>query len=294
MNVGAGETAEGTAVEAASVAAAPRSFVTLRRCPGCASSAIAFDLKPNLWRCRGCALRFINPQPSLERVRAYQDSGLTYRRFAAEHAARERIWAARLRLVQRFRATGRLLDVGTGDGHFLLHAQSAFDTEGSELSLAGVELARARGLRVHHGALTELSLADAAYDVVTLWHVFEHLPQPSEELARIRSLLAPAGRLVVAVPNEQLALDLCRWGRRRNSPFWPYRSGDEIHLAHFTAPVLRGVLQRNGFDLVALGADDVDVDATLISRTREAFRRSSGWALGRRWSSAIVAVARSR
>jgi SAM-dependent methyltransferase len=273
------------------VSSSARPFEILRSCPGCGGRAIAVAYPPNLCRC-ACGLYFENPRPRPAAIRAYYDRGATYCRFRREERVRELLWAKRLRLVARFCASGRLLDVGTGDGHFLRHAARRFAAEGTEISRAGVLLAREHGLEVHHGTLAELSLETGAYDAVTLWHVLEHLPDPADELVRVWRLLAPGGHLFVAVPNETRTLDLQRLLRRRRSPYLPLRPGDEIHLTHFTPRTLRALLGRQGFRVLRTGADDVDTERTPVSRARELLRRSAGAAAGRRWSTAMVAVCR--
>ncbi len=264
-------------------------FEILRDCPGCGGTAILMHAAPSLCRC-ACGLFFENPRPWSADILDYYDRGVTYGRFAPQQRARDLLWAKRLRLVLRFRGSGRLLDVGTGDGHFLEYARRHFAAEGTELSRAGVRLALDRQVTVWNGTLEELPLQAGAYDVVTLWHVLEHLPYPAADLARIRRLLAPGGHLVVAVPNEARLLDLQRLLRRRHNPFRPCRPGDEIHLTHFTPTTLAALLRRRGFRVLRMGADDADADRTWRSRARELAHRLSGALVGRRWCSAMYAI----
>jgi 2-polyprenyl-3-methyl-5-hydroxy-6-metoxy-1,4-benzoquinol methylase len=97
---------------------------------------------------------------------------------------------------------GRLLDVGCGDGSFLVTMSWAgWHAEGLDPDARAVAAARDRGLVVHHGTLDDVELPVASFDAITLSHVFEHLAQPLEALERCRALLRPDGLLWIATPN---------------------------------------------------------------------------------------------
>jgi len=90
------------------------------------------------------------------------------------------------------------------------------------------------------GELPELGLAPGSFDVITIFHVLEHLPEPAVYLACARDLLAEDGLLVVEVPNFRT------WGfallGRRNLCFDPPH-----HLHFLTPPALAALLERSGF-----------------------------------------------
>lgn len=267
-----------------------RRIEILTRCPVCGGADIAVACAPTLWRC-ACGLAFRNPRPHPDAIAAHYDAGATYAAWEREQAVRERLWRKRLRLVRRHRDGGRLLDVGTGDGHFLAVAGAAFDAEGTEPSLAGCRRAEGRGVRVRQGTLAELALPAAHYDVVTLWHVLEHLPYPVDELRRVRALLAPGGLVVAAVPNERRLLrDALR--SRPAGPFAPLGSGDEIHLVHFVPTTLRAALAAAGFEVTALGVDDVDTQRTPATRAAGLGAALLSRVTGSPCGTAMVAVAR--
>ncbi|MGH7229120.1 MAG: class I SAM-dependent methyltransferase [Nitrospiraceae bacterium] len=101
------------------------------------------------------------------------------------------------------RRTGRVLDVGCGDGSFLeALARQGWEVFGTELSESIAATAKKRlGERVRVGAMDEIGFAAASFDLVTFWHVLEHLDDPKLALAEARRLLKADGRVVVAVPN---------------------------------------------------------------------------------------------
>lgn len=107
-------------------------------------------------------------------------------------------YARFLRPVRR----GRLLDVGCGDGAFLLKAhRMGFDCTGLEPGGHVAERLRRAGIPVLNQSLDALEPGAGPFDVITLNHVFEHLLAPEAALRRLRGLLAPEGRLLIRMPN---------------------------------------------------------------------------------------------
>lgn len=106
--------------------------------------------------------------------------------------------------IARLRSGGRLLDVGCSTGLFLneMRRYGQWELCGVEPDAGAAQYARDRfGLDVYRGQLETTPWPAASFDVVTLWDVLEHLPDPAVALGRIRALLAPGGRLVFSVPN---------------------------------------------------------------------------------------------
>lgn len=98
---------------------------------------------------------------------------------------------------------GRLLDVGCGNGAFLLRAMEAgWDVEGIEPDPVAAEQAVGSRLLIHNGDIHSYDARDR-FDVITLSHVFEHLHDPSAVLSRCFELLSPGGVLWMAMPNVE-------------------------------------------------------------------------------------------
>jgi SAM-dependent methyltransferase len=130
----------------------------------------------------------------------------------------------------------RLLDVGCGDGAFLLAARDqGYDTTGTERDPGPPGR---HGLRVLPGL--DAAAAEAPFDAITLWHVFEHLEDPREALSAIRSLLPDGGILLLAVPNLG-SLQARIFGRR-----W-FHLDVPRHLWHYTRATLESLLAQAGF-----------------------------------------------
>ena len=158
----------------------------------------------------------------------------------------------------RHASSGSLLDVGTGDGHFLDLARTRFRATGTEISATAGQYARRRGHRVLLGSLDAPCFAEATFDVITLWHVLEHVARPGSMLATARRLLGPGGILVIAVPNEARALATHRLKRllglgARWTPFGAIRPAREIHLTQFLPGTLARAVRRAGLTVLESG-----------------------------------------
>ena len=141
----------------------------------------------------------------------------------------------------------RLLDVGCGDGSFLIAARKAgWRVMGTELNPYP---ARAFGLDVRH-ALNEIDPTED-FDCITMWHTLEHMRDIKSTLLLIERLLAPNGRLIIAVPNSaslQAQLFRNRW----------LHLDVPRHLYHFDPASLRFSLEDAGFSVYRFGQNEIE------------------------------------
>jgi SAM-dependent methyltransferase len=109
---------------------------------------------------------------------------------------------ARVRHCTR-RQSGRALDVGCGDGSFLIElAHRGWEVFGTELSAPIAATAKEQlGDRVRVEGMEKTTHQEASFDLITFWHVLEHLDHPRTALAEARRLIKPDGTVVIAVPN---------------------------------------------------------------------------------------------
>ena len=232
---------------------------------GCRDFAIV-DAAADIVECPSCTFRIVNPRPTQAEIAHAYSAPNQYDSWIAFDAARRALWERRWSRVRGRRPAGRLLDVGAGLGTFIaLAQQDGWQVDGTEVSESAARYASERyRLDLRLGQVESMDLESGAYDVITLWHVLEHVPEPSATLARCRDLLVPGGLLIMAMPNDSAAayrVSAVRRaiGRLRGSP--PVRyvrlyPGAESHLSHFTPRTLRRRLSESGFVVEELNVDD--------------------------------------
>lgn len=123
----------------------------------------------------------------------------------AYHVVRHISLNKKLKLINKYGAsTKTLLDIGCGTGNFL---EVAKNNEWTVLGIEPNQEARAIANIKTNNAVFNLGkleeLKEASFDVITLWHVLEHLPNLEYQVALLNKLLKPEGTLVIAVPNHK-------------------------------------------------------------------------------------------
>jgi len=232
------------------------------------------------------AFREANPFGPPFREALYNSALFPNLRFAPPTMAggKERVFAHALALFRAHGLRGRLFDAGCGNGRFLMLARPLFESvTGVDTHRDNVRLARKHGLDVECDGIREAlsGLLHRRFDVVTLFDVLEHLPDPVAHLVLLKSVLAPRGYLYVKVPHlrMQLAKERVRvaLGRRRGSLM-----GNFAHINHFSEHSLARALRRLDFDVVHIGPAPSDFDSVSghIALTRSAARavRMTGFA----------------
>jgi 2-polyprenyl-3-methyl-5-hydroxy-6-metoxy-1,4-benzoquinol methylase len=158
--------------------------------------------------------------------------------------------------IERFRKPGKLLDVGCGVGVFLGVAKSrGWDVTGVDVSEYASGYAREKlGLDARTGKLDEVGLAEKSFDVITLWDVFEHFPDPVRQLREVRRLLKDDGVILLDTPNERgLLRELSRWIYKLSfgAIQYPAKKLHHVyHLFYYSPATLAGMLQKAGFEVI--------------------------------------------
>ena len=260
-------------------------------CNLCRSDRIQkVDSKFNFCRCDSCGFVFDSPRPSFAQVSAFYSKMGKYNTWLNEKRARDMLWKRRLKKLLPRSAGGSLLDIGAGIGQFLHHAQPMFTSVvGTEVSESAVAIAKQKyGLALLAGQVEELDLPPDDFDIITLFHVLEHVPDPRMLIDRCQAILKPSGMLLIAVPNDVLAWSstIKKLGKRLLiRPFQKFspvlgisRAGAsrEIHLSHFTPSVLRQLLESSGLHVV-----EESLDPYYVSSGIRLFLDSAYYALHR-------------
>jgi SAM-dependent methyltransferase len=192
-------------------------------------------------RCSNCRLAFTDartaPPPS-QLYPPFEQSDT-----AAQRSARQALslfTLQRARLIEAVKPTGRLLDYGAGAGGFArFMANRGFDTVGLEPYSLGTTLEE-KNLKLVRAPLASVRDSLGTFDVITMWHVLEHLEQPVPLLEVLRSLLRPDGMLVVSVPN------FSSWQSAVFKGGW-FHLDPPRHLLQFEPDTLETCLSRAGF-----------------------------------------------
>jgi len=246
----------------------------LEYCILCGSNKIReLDKAALLSRCEDCGLVFDNPRPTFQAIREYYSRKGTYDRKIGAQTAHERLSRTQVRQVRKFLKHGEILDVGAGFGQFLAHARKFFTISGTEVSSEGVELAgQMYGIELLKGEVEQVDPGARRFDGITLFQVVEHFSFPGRTLTHCVRLLKPDGLLYIAAPNEAgyslrvvLPRLLSLLGIAKFKAFGKkglrridLESMNEIHLSHFSEPVLKRYLRGLGMRIVGSGVDFLD------------------------------------
>ena len=237
-------------------------------------------------RC-ACGLVFVTPQPFRAALEQRYDAAY-YQPWAAQAHPRAALWRRRLDRIARLAAPpGHLLDVGCGTGEFLGFArESGWEVTGTELSPYAADATGAAGLPVFAGEVWEAGFPPARFDVVTCWHVIEHVSDPRRVVAELFRVLRPGGYCLLATPNLDDRIFRAAYALARGRRARLYETEErEVHLYFFSARTLGELAKSAGFEMARLGFDRgaaVDGGKRLINEAAFAWFRLTGvnWGMG--------------
>ena len=229
--------------------------------------------------CAGCNMAYVGQDPAGIDFQALYGEGYytggsdaVFADYVGQEAARRaharrKLWLLRT-LPPRLPASGRLLDVGCAAGFFLAEARAFYEVQGVELSDWSSAYARDQlGLPVITGTLQQAALPAASFDIVTLWDVIEHVPDPIPLLAEAARVLRPGGRLVLSTGDWGSAYAQARqadW--HLMTPPW--------HLSFFSRATMAEAGRRAGLALTHCASEGVAGDGPF-------WRHRAGLLLGR-------------
>ncbi|MFQ5674808.1 MAG: class I SAM-dependent methyltransferase [bacterium] len=220
-------------------------------CPFCGSEKDNEFLKANdrlnpngdrefrLVICSKCNFIFLNPRPTRATISAfYEREG--YQPFLSTLSnpglldqvydlARRFAIRSKRHTIEKLMPPGKLLDVGCGTGEFLFEMQRhGWQVEGLETDERAAEFARDRyQLKILSDDLQRCNFSSSQFDVITLWHVLEHLYAPLTALKKVRNLLTDNGFILIAAPN------VASFDARFYKANWVALDAPR-HLQHFT------------------------------------------------------------
>ena len=190
-----------------------------------------------------------HPQPSLENLGKYYESEDYISHTDNKRSLFEKLYhfiknialKNKLNLINSLQPQkGRILDIGAGTGDFLSVAKNnGWQTIGVEPSEKAKEIAKNKG--VSFVAATS-ELENHSFDVISMWHVLEHVPDLDKQIKELKRLLKPTGTLIIAVPNFK-SFDAQHYGK-----FWAAYDVP-IHFWHFSKTAIKKLFEKETMQL---------------------------------------------
>ena len=160
----------------------------------------------NLVKCKCCSLIYINPQPTKNEIikfyplKRYYPSGTLITKLVSDFILRRAE-----KIVKKYKKHGRLLDIGCGGGDFLGKMKhNKFVLYGIDISTEACNIAKNKvgnSAEIINSELKHCSFPDNFFDVITLWHVLEHVKNPMRLLIETKRILKNDGILIIGLPN---------------------------------------------------------------------------------------------
>ena len=197
-----------------------------------------------------------SPQPKKENLGKYYES----EKYISHTDSRQSIFdktyqfvksftvSRKVKLIDSFVNSGNvsksLLDIGCGTGDFLIRAKkSNWKISGVEPNRKAREIAETKNSQTLVEEVSELD--STKYDVITLWHVLEHVSNLTEYISQLKELLSPEGTLVIAVPNFK-SYDARYYGK-----FWAAYDVPR-HLWHFSKNAIIRLFEKEKMEVVKI------------------------------------------
>ncbi len=218
----------------------------LETCENCSQVGLEFFInsertKHRLLRCPTCNLFQKGKLPPLDHYENQYHGEYVQRRKLKTVTAKVRLGAIKPDLSIN---PPSILDIGCSIGATLLAAeQLGWKATGVDVSKSAVNVCRQEGLNCHQVDGIALPFASESFDLITHWHVIEHVENVSEALNEWKRVLKPGGLMVLETPNSSFLK--ARVLGPRYKKFWPAE-----HLYTFNRQNLSSILERSGFSVI--------------------------------------------
>ncbi|MDD3004310.1 class I SAM-dependent methyltransferase [Flavobacterium sp.] len=147
----------------------------------------------------------------------------------------------KLKIIEKWHPEkGTLLDIGAGTGHFLDFAQKkSWKVTGYEPNLKAKEIAQKKGISFVEKMK---DIESNSFDVITMWHVLEHVYDLDQQLNELKRILKHDGTLIVAVPNFR------SYDAKHYKRFWAAFDAPR-HLWHFSKKAIKKLFQEKDMEV---------------------------------------------
>jgi 2-polyprenyl-3-methyl-5-hydroxy-6-metoxy-1,4-benzoquinol methylase len=190
-----------------------------------------------------------SPQPSLENLGKYYESEDYISHTDNKRSLFEKLYhfiksialKNKLNLINSLQSNkGKILDIGAGTGEFLSVAKNdGWQTIGVEPSEKAKAIAESKGVSFVEQTS---ELENHSFDVISMWHVLEHVPDLDKQIKELKRLLKPTGTLIIAVPNFK-SFDAKHYGK-----FWA-AFDVPIHFWHFSKTAIKLLFEKEEMKL---------------------------------------------
>lgn len=205
----------------------------------------------SLYSCNTCNLIFTdkyrNGFDPKELYKEYYDTEIGGRfSFGIEYFIRLFRFFRAFKVFTIYPSAKSILDIGSGRGFMLYFLKKYYKyrkTIGTQISRNAIDFSRNKlGLEIHDKDLLDESFDDNSFDIITMWHILEHVADPEKYIEKIYSLLKSQGKLVIEVPNFN------SWTRALTNKYWLGLDLD-YHIAFFTPKSLSDLLKKYNFKI---------------------------------------------
>ncbi len=254
-------------------------------CPVCGSKSVEHKMKVtdhflskevfSLISCLGCGVIFTAPQPTPAEIGSYYGSEKYISHNNSSRGLFDKIyqWVRRytiqkkVKLISRYKSKGSMLDIGCGTGHLLDgFRKRGWNTVGIEPNPMALKFAIEELNLEVHGEETLLKFPNQCFDVVSMWHVLEHVHDVHERLDQVFRILKHDGLAVIAIPNP-LSYDAQYY--QSHWAAWDVPR----HLYHFSPQAFLTLAAQHRFEL--LKVYPMIFDAYYVSLLSESYKNQN-------------------
>ncbi len=254
----------------------------LQNCPVCGSNDLEIYMetqdyfltqeKFSIVECKACSFKFTNPRPLENELAKYYKSEAYISHSDSSEGLFNKVYqkvrkytlCKKYKLITDFKAKGKILDIGCASGNFLsIFKENGWETVGVEPNEEIREYAKNKfGLNVYPEDYLK-QMPENEFDVITMWHVLEHVFDLDARMRDLKRLLKKDGILIIAVPNAD-CLDAQIYDK-----YWAAYDVPR-HLYHFTQKSIETLLANYDFKIKEI--KPMIFDAYYVSLLSEKYR----------------------